>query len=116
MVEQTYSDQHIRTYCDIKAGKSYTLDMTKTAADCSAGTFTGDWGDPFTMSADLTRQITKSTATETVNGLATRVFEAGPSKAWVETKYGLIAKMVIGGQHICACCTAPVWSPSAASA
>jgi hypothetical protein len=104
VVDQTYSNQHTRTYYDLRAGKAYTLDMTNPAADCSASTFTGDWGDPFTMSADLTGQITKagakSTATETVNGLASRVFEAGPSKAWVETKYGLIAKMVIGGQPV----------------
>jgi hypothetical protein len=104
VVDQTYSTNHVRTYYDLQSGKSYSLDLKNAAAGCSPGTFTGDWGDPFTMSADLNGQLVKAgakpSATETVNGAASRVFEAGPSKAWVETKYGLIVKMMIGGQPV----------------
>jgi hypothetical protein len=104
VVDQTYSTNHIRTYYDLHAGKSYTLDLTNPAANCSAGTFTGDWGDPFVMSAGLTGQIakarSKSTATETVNGFASQVFEAGPSKAWVDPKYGLVLKFVIAARPV----------------
>ena len=69
---------------------------------CIAGTFSGAWGDPFADSiaemADLVKQNPKQVGTETVNGIATNIFEIEqPTKAriWLDTKYGEAVKMQI---------------------
>ena len=47
------------TLYDLKAMASYSWDPAATPAACSAGTFSGDWGDPFAMTAELTAGIAK---------------------------------------------------------
>jgi hypothetical protein len=92
-----------RAYYDLKAGLSYTLDLLDRATPCGASNFTGDWGDPFAMSADLLAQMAKFHPTyagaATVNGIATEVSVAatpdGQGKVWVEPKTGLIVKWVM---------------------
>jgi hypothetical protein len=94
---------HTRAYYDLKARLSYTLDLIDPATPCGPSNFTGDWGDPFAMSADLTGQMAKlhprDAGAATVNGIATEVFVAttpdGQGKAWVEPKTGLIVKWVM---------------------
>ncbi len=94
---------HSRAYYDLKAGVSYTLDLIDPATPCGPSNFSGDWGDPFAMSADLMAQMAKAHPTdagaETVNGIATRVSVAtsldGQAKLWVEPKTGLIVKWVM---------------------
>lgn len=94
---------HTRAYFDLKAGSSYTLDLIDRATECGPSKFTGDWGDPFVMSADLIGQMAKFHPTDagaaTVNGVATEVSVAatpeGQAKLWVEPKTGLIIKWVM---------------------
>ena len=99
----TPSGVHSRAYYDIKAGLSYTLDLIDPATPCGPSNFTGDWGDPFAMSADLIAQMAKFHPTDagaaTVNGIATEVSVAaspdGQAKVWVDPKTGLIVKWVM---------------------
>src|ERR1700683_5473661 len=42
---------HTRSVFDLKAHTSITWDATQAAAECGNATFSGDWGDPFAMSA-----------------------------------------------------------------
>ncbi len=100
-----------RTLYDLQAHKDWTWDLIDASVPCGAGTFSGDWGDPFAFSAsvtaDLPKQHPREVGLETVNGIATKVFEApdpqgGEGKLWLDTKYGLIIKLEgIGekGQH-----------------
>jgi hypothetical protein len=92
-----------RAYYDIKAGLSYTLDLIDPATPCGPSNVSGDWGDPFVMSADLIGQMAKFHPTDagaaTVNGIATEASVAatpdGQGKVWVEPKTGLIVKWVM---------------------
>jgi hypothetical protein len=86
------------TLYDLKAGTSYSWDPADKPIACSAGTFSGDWGDPFGMTAELSGNIAKGemkqTGAETVSGIPTKVYEGGeePShvKAWLDSKDGLV--------------------------
>jgi hypothetical protein len=92
-----------RAYYDLKAGLSYTLDLINPATPCGPSNFTGDWGDPFVMSADLIAQMARFHPTHAgaaiVNGIATEVSVAatpdGQGRVWVEPKTGLIVKWVM---------------------
>ena len=97
---------HTRTLYDLQAGTSMTWSAENATAGCSSGTFSGDWGDPFASSADMTKDLAKPevkmTGAETINGFATKVYEiTGPTpaqnaKAWVDNKYGLVIKANFG--------------------
>ena len=97
---------HTRTLYDLQAGTSMSWSAENATAGCSTGTFSGDWGDPFASSADMTKDLAKPevkmTGTETINGFATKVYEiTGPTaaqsaKAWVDNKYGLVIKANVG--------------------
>lgn len=92
-----------RAYYDLNAGRSYTLDLIDPATPCGPSNFTGDWGDPFAMSADLTAQMARfhprGAGAATMNGIATEVSVAttpdGEGTVWVEPKTGLIVKWVM---------------------
>jgi hypothetical protein len=94
-----------RTYYDLQAGKTYSLDPTAPGAMCGAGRFSGDWGDPFAGTADLAKTQTKDVGADTVNGIAARVLEVtipgqpATAKAWVEGKYGLVLKLEMAGPN-----------------
>ena len=109
LVDQSYAPRpenpkgfHIRTLYDFPGLKFWTWDLIETGRPCSAGTFGGDWGDPFAFSAKLTADMDKQqpplVGKETLNGVATKVFEmADPngrakSKVWLDEQYGLIIK------------------------
>ncbi len=93
---------HTRAYYDLKASLSYTLDLIDPATPCGPSNYTGDWGDPFAMSAGLLAEAAKSHPTragsEVVNGIATEVSQAatpdGVMRLWVEPKTGLLVKWV----------------------
>lgn len=99
---------HTRTYYDLQNHKNYTVSLGDAAAACSPGDFSGDWGDPFEMSAGLLKELApqhpKQTGTETVNGFTTKMMEtaAGPdqTKVWVDTASGLVVKAQSGSQTI----------------
>jgi hypothetical protein len=64
------------------------------------GTFSGDWGDPFAMIADVNKGIAggdiKPSGSETVNGIATQVYSGtapqGTEKVWLDQKDGLVIR------------------------
>ena len=89
---------------DLKAGVSHTWDPAVTPISCSAGTFSGDWGDPFASTAELTASIAKgdlkAAGTETLRGIPTKIY-AGVTqgmnlKAWIDQKDGLAIKSGFG--------------------
>lgn len=108
LLESSTSDQkvHTRTLYDLRAGKSYTLDLVHTSAPCGAGSFSGDWGDPFAMSAELLRDLPKKNpkalGTETVAGVTTKVMEVPDpkmtAKVWLDEKDSLIMKLAMTPQ------------------
>ena len=93
---------HSRAYYDLKASLSYTLDLINPATPCGPSNYTGDWGDPFTMSAGLLADAAKyhptAAGSDVVNGIATQVSQAatpdGLMQLWVEPKTGLLVKWV----------------------
>ncbi len=109
LVDQSYGPRpenpkgfHLRTLYDLAGLKFWTWDLIETDRPCSAGTFGGDWGDPFEFSAkqtaDKDKQKPPQVGKEMLNGMATKVFEmADPngqakSKVWLDEQYGLIVK------------------------
>ena len=95
---------HTLTFYDLAAGSSHTWDPSINPPSCSVGTFSGDWGDPFESTKELTDSIAKGdlkpAGTETVAGVPTKVY-AGVSqgmnlKAWLDEKDGLVIKMAFG--------------------
>ena len=107
LVDQSFSGHHSRTLYDLQTHANVTWDLADASVPCTNGRFSGDWGDPFAASAEILGDLNKQHATpagsETVNGLATKVLEmASPTgakaKAWVDTKYGLVMKLEMGGQ------------------
>jgi len=99
---------HTRSYYDLQKHKSFTLDLDNAAAVCSRGDFSGGWDDPFETLAKLMKELApqnpRQTGSETVNGFATKVIEtaAGPdqTKAWVDTTYGLVVKLLVSSQTV----------------
>jgi hypothetical protein len=91
---------HIRTLFDLNAHTQYTWDLIDTSGGCGVATFSGDWGDPFVMSASMMtpdpKQTIKRSGPITVNGFVTNVIEAtspdGVIKIWQDPKTGLIIK------------------------
>ena len=89
---------------DLKAGVSHTWDPGVTPINCSAGTFKGDWGDPFEATKEITDGIAKGelkpAGAETVNGIPTKVYTGAASgmniKAWFDQKDGLVIKSGFG--------------------
>ena len=91
---------HVRTFYDLKAMKSVTVDMGEGAAPCSTAALSGDWGDPFEGASALTDPNGKHVGTETIHGYPTEIVEAsagseGTMKAWVDPKTGLIVKALM---------------------
>ena len=99
LVAIDYPDSHTRSLYDLQAQTTNSWSLENPAAGCSAGTFSGDWGDPFQANGvdDLLKTAT-SPGNETVNGFATKVYEATDAKSklkfkvWREAKYGMIIK------------------------
>jgi hypothetical protein len=112
LVDQSFSGQgsakgsHTRTFYDLNAKTSLTWDLNNTNAPCGAATFSGDWGDPFAASAELNADLAKQHPTQvgsaTLNGVPTKVLEAGTAdgkaKLWVDDKFGLIIRWMMTGK------------------
>ena len=92
------------TLYDLKAGASYSWDPAASPIACSAATFSGDWGDPFAMTAELSGGIAKGdlkpAGAETLNGIPTQVYAgtAGQTslKAWLDQKDSLVIRASMG--------------------
>jgi hypothetical protein len=89
---------------DLKTGVSHTWDPASTPITCSAGTFSGDWGDPFASTKEITDGIAKGelkpAGAETVNGIPTKVYIGAAQgmniKAWFDQKDNLVIKSGFG--------------------
>ena len=104
LMDVRLTGQHTLTLYDLKAGTSYTWDPAGTPPSCNAASFSGDWGDPFEMTAELNAGIAKGelkpTGAETVSGIPTKVYEGGEAqshvKAWLDLKDGLVMRAKAG--------------------
>ena len=91
---------HVRIYNDLAAHTSYSWDLIHPESGCGTGTFSGDWGDPFTMSTsskdELTKAGAKEAGSETVNGFVSKVLtvtvDGTAVKAWVDSKSGMVVR------------------------
>lgn len=88
------------TIYDLAKGTTVSWNPGANPPACSAGKFSGDWGDPFAVISDVNASIAKGelkpTGTETVNGIPARIY-AGSSpqatmKVWVDMKDGLVLR------------------------
>jgi len=89
---------------DLTAGVSHTWDPAITPPSCSVGKFSGDWGDPFASTAELTAAIAKGdlkpAGAESIHGVPTKIY-AGVTqgtniKAWLDEKDGLVMRLSYG--------------------
>ena len=95
---------HTLSFYDIAAGINHTWDPAITPPNCSAGTFSGDWGDPFETTKELTDAIAKGslkpTGAETLKGIPTKIYtgltQGTNVKVWFDDKDGLVMKMTYG--------------------
>jgi hypothetical protein len=88
---------HMRTLYDLEKMVSLTWDPVNSSSPCGKGTFSGDWGDPFTGAADLSSQGARQVGAETIHGFPAKIFEAaaGPSgtmRVWVGAEHNMILK------------------------
>ncbi|MGD0632369.1 MAG: hypothetical protein ABR987_23850 [Terracidiphilus sp.] len=89
---------------DLKAGTSHSWDPSGKPISCGAGTFSGDWGDPFQATVELSAAITKGdlkpAGAETVNGFPTKVYagvaQGANLKAWIDPKSNLVVRAAFG--------------------
>lgn len=85
--------RHTRTFYDLRAGKQYTIDLINPSTGCGVATFSGDWGDPFAMSTEMlsdpNSKNAKALGTETVAGVAAKVFETTDPRSKADVKYWL---------------------------
>jgi hypothetical protein len=88
---------------DLAAGKNWTWNPDEKPIQCGAGTFQGDWGDPFAMTAEVDADIAKgqlkSAGMATMDGLSTEVYTGSQSGAtervWLDKKDGLVVRAVV---------------------
>jgi len=95
---------HSLSFYDLTAGVSHTWDPSINPPSCSVGKFSGDWGDPFASTAELTAAIAKGdlkpAGPETIGGIPTKVY-AGVTqgtnlKVWLDEKDGLVIRLAFG--------------------
>jgi hypothetical protein len=88
---------HTLSLYDLKTQRSLSWSSTRSSAGCVTGTFSGDWGDPFSGVDELTGQGAKQVGTEMIHGFAAKVIEGSAEnagiKAWVDTNTGLVLKV-----------------------
>ncbi len=104
VLESTAAKIHTMSLYDLRAHSVLTWMPDNPAAPCTTGAFSGDWGDPFALSAEVTNQAAaqhaRQVGSEPVNGIEAKVMEAASpdgssAKAWIESKYGLVLKLVM---------------------
>jgi hypothetical protein len=92
------------SFYDLTAGTNTTWNPDASPVQCSVGTFSGDWGDPFAGTAELEGDIAKGdlkpAGSATINGIATQIYagttQGANVKAWIDTKdYGLVIRVEV---------------------
>ena len=92
---------HSYTFYDLTAHVSHTWDPSITPPSCGVGTFSGDWGDPFSGMQEITDGIAKGelklTGNETLNGIPTKVYsglvQGATVKVWLDQKDNLVIRV-----------------------
>jgi len=92
------------TLIDLAKHVNWSWDPAADPIACGAGTFSGDWGDPFGMMGELNDGIHKGElkpgGTQMLAGVSTTLYTGStggtPVKAWVDQKDGLAVKVVVG--------------------
>ncbi|HEY2859172.1 MAG TPA: hypothetical protein VGJ21_12200 [Terracidiphilus sp.] len=87
---------------DLQAHTTFSWDPAAKPITCGAGSFSGDWGDPFAMTAELNQGIAKGdfkpAGTETIAGVATQIYlnssAQGSMKVWFDSKTALVMRAV----------------------
>ncbi len=108
LMETVRADQTATSLYDLKTGVSLTWDPKASPIQCSAGRFSGDWGDPFAMTAEITADIAKGDmkpiGTATIGGILTQVYgEALPQgnvKVWLDKKDNLVMRATTAGPGV----------------
>lgn len=89
----------LRTIYDLEKKESYSWDPLNNSATCVMGSYDKGWGDPFAGAGDLIKKGAKQIGTETMDGFATRILEltepAKKTKAWVDTRTGMVVKLEV---------------------
>ena len=96
---------HALTYYDLTTHVSHTWEPASTPPSCSAGTFSGDWGDPFESSKELTAGIAKGelkpAGMETIHGIPTKTYtgaaQGASLKVWLDEKDNLVVRATFSG-------------------
>ena len=96
--------QHSLGFYDLKTGISLAWDPAAKPISCGAGRFSGDWGDPFEGTKEITDGIAsgkfKPAGAETLSGIPTTVYTASDQgmniKAWLDKKDNLLIKAGFG--------------------
>ncbi len=96
--------QRTLSFYDIKAGISYAWDPAAKPPACNGSSFSGDWGDPFESTKELSDAIAKGdlkpTGMETLHGIPTRVYagvtQGANLKAWLDEKDKLVVRAEFG--------------------
>lgn len=89
-----------RTYYDLEAGRSYTLDLDDPLVACATSDLKRGWGDPFAGAAAMGKQLgherPQNPGHATVAGIDTEIFvvstSQGLSKLWIDPKSTLLMK------------------------
>lgn len=87
----------MRTLYDLDRKESLSWDPVNNSATCVKEVFSGDWGDPFAGAAGLMKRGARQIGSETVRGFPARILETpmgpkGATRAWVDTRTGLVVK------------------------
>jgi hypothetical protein len=99
-------DSHSRSYYDLANGRTYGWSTTGAEPQCSSGTFSGDWGDPFNaggLAKEIAALNPRDGGVEIVNGIHTKVLEAtdpqGGAKIRlsVDATYGEVVRWIGAG-------------------
>ena len=94
-------------FYDLTAGTNTSWNPDASPIQCSVATFTGDWGDPFSMTADVNAGIAKGelkpAGTETIDGISAQIY-AGTTqgvdlRAWLDQKDSLVMRLQMGGPN-----------------
>lgn len=88
------------TLYDLAAGTTISWDAAAHPPACSAGRFSGDWGDPFAMIAEVNADIAKGdlkpAGTETLAGIPAKIYTGSSPQAtmkvWVDVKDSLVLR------------------------
>jgi hypothetical protein len=91
------------TLYDLQSGTTLSWEPSAHPPECSRGTFTGDWGDPFGMTAEIASGVAKGelklSGTEMAGGVSSEVYTGGngqaTTKAWLDKADGLVMRAVI---------------------